>query len=1401
MRVSPALALVAAASVLVLAPRTFAQVATGTPPFGSFSGGPETINNANLNVHIDIPVLYKAGRAMNFTYDLIYDSSVWYPTGSGSTSVWQPVVNWGWAGQTEVATGYLNAAETISYPCGSGSGDLVTYTNFIYYDNFASGHSFAGSVNVWEGSPASNCNSLSTTLVSTTVDGSGYTLNANGMDLALSATIQLRKGGVIYPPLLTTTGQGSATDRNGNQMTVNTSGEFFDTLSSTTAVLTVAGSGTPSSPITFKYTAPSGANASYTMKFTSQTVQTNFGCSGITEFGPTSESLVSEIDLPDGSKYTLSYEPTPGHSGDVTGRLASLTLPTGGTISYSYSGGNNGIVCADGSTAALTRTTPDGTWKYAHSESGTAWTTTITDPQNNQTSLDFQGIYETERQVYQGSSTLLKAVYSCYNGASVPCNSTAITLPITQRAVTIQWPGSSNLESKTVTSYNSYGLVTEKDEYAYGTGTPGALTRRTLTSFASLGNGIVGMPSSVTIEDGSANVKGQTNYSYDQTGVVATSGTPQHMSISGSRGNATTISSLVSGSTHLSNTFTYYDTGNVDTATDVNGAQTTYNYSSGSCGNSFPTSVTEPLSLSRSMTWNCTGGVQLTATDENSQTITSTYSSDPAFWRPNAITDQANNQWTSWYQPNSSYCCPSGFDWSLNFTANSNSVVVNHIQYEDGLGRPYTDQHSQSPPTQTAFDTLSRTYDSNGRLYTVSMPCSVGYTGTCSPAAITVTYDALSRLIKTVDNGGGTTNYTFSQNDALVVLSPAPGSENNKQHQYEYDALGRLTSVCEITTASGSGTCGQTTNQIGFWTQYTYDVLDNLIGVTQNAQSSSKQIRTYNYDGLSRLTSETNPESGTTTYAYDSATGTTCSPSSSGDLIKRTDANGAWTCYDYDTLHRVTDVGNSNQNGTNTCKRFRYDNSSGYPGSTKPAGLVNTLGRLIEATTDQCGVQGDALSSDEWFSYTARGEVGDFYESTSNSGGYYHVSQTYWPNGAPNVLTAPGVPTITYTIDGEGRVYSASASSGQNPLTSATYNVGSGTPATITLGSSDTDTFQYDVMNRMKQYSFNVNGQVVVGNLTWNPNGSLGTLAITDPINSANAQTCNYTHDDLSRIASDSCTGSGWSQTFTYDAFGNITKNGNSSFQPSYSYLTNHMTLIGGSTPSYDNDGNVLNDFLHSYTYDVYGHPITIDGVGITYDALGRMVERHFSGGYNQLLYAPSGAKLAMLSGQALNFALVPLASGAIAEYHSGPTIYYHHSDWLGSTRFVSTQTRTMYYDGAYAPFSEPYAQSGTSDLMFTGIGQDTVANAYDFPAREYGIQGRWPSPDPAGLAAANPSDPQTWNRYAYVRNNPLALTDPTGLVEDPRCLAHPRRQSQGGCDYGGYGGSGGISVDGVDIT
>jgi RHS repeat-associated protein len=108
---------------------------------------------------------------------------------------------------------------------------------------------------------------------------------------------------------------------------------------------------------------------------------------------------------------------------------------------------------------------------------------------------------------------------------------------------------------------------------------------------------------------------------------------------------------------------------------------------------------------------------------------------------------------------------------------------------------------------------------------------------------------------------------------------------------------------------------------------------------------------------------------------------------------------------------------------------------------------------------------------------------------------------------------------------------------------------------------------------------------------------------------------------------------------------------------------------------------------------------------------------------------------------------------------------YYRHSDHLGSSRFASTPTQTLYSDTAYSPFGEPYASSGSIDNSFTGQNQDTTAGLYDFLFREYDPnQARWTQPDPAGLASVDQTSPQSWNRYAYVLNRPTVLIDQSGL-------------------------------------
>jgi RHS repeat-associated protein len=76
-----------------------------------------------------------------------------------------------------------------------------------------------------------------------------------------------------------------------------------------------------------------------------------------------------------------------------------------------------------------------------------------------------------------------------------------------------------------------------------------------------------------------------------------------------------------------------------------------------------------------------------------------------------------------------------------------------------------------------------------------------------------------------------------------------------------------------------------------------------------------------------------------------------------------------------------------------------------------------------------------------------------------------------------------------------------------------------------------------------------------------------------------------------------------------------------------------------------------------------------------------------------------------------------------------------------------------------------------------SGKERDNETGLDYFGARYYsGAQGRFTSPDPM-LNSGRPWDPRSWNRYSYVRNNPLVYTDPTGLYDlDNTCSASNKK-------------------------
>ena len=108
-------------------------------------------------------------------------------------------------------------------------------------------------------------------------------------------------------------------------------------------------------------------------------------------------------------------------------------------------------------------------------------------------------------------------------------------------------------------------------------------------------------------------------------------------------------------------------------------------------------------------------------------------------------------------------------------------------------------------------------------------------------------------------------------------------------------------------------------------------------------------------------------------------------------------------------------------------------------------------------------------------------------------------------------------------------------------------------------------------------------------------------------------------------------------------------------------------------------------------------------------------------------------------------------------------TLYFLHTDHLGSTTLLTDQSQQVVARLGYRPYGDTRYAIGNfpTDRRHTGQRWDSALALYDYRARYYDpLLGRFISADPL---VPEPGNPQALNRYAYVYNNPLRYTDPSG--------------------------------------
>jgi RHS repeat-associated protein len=112
-------------------------------------------------------------------------------------------------------------------------------------------------------------------------------------------------------------------------------------------------------------------------------------------------------------------------------------------------------------------------------------------------------------------------------------------------------------------------------------------------------------------------------------------------------------------------------------------------------------------------------------------------------------------------------------------------------------------------------------------------------------------------------------------------------------------------------------------------------------------------------------------------------------------------------------------------------------------------------------------------------------------------------------------------------------------------------------------------------------------------------------------------------------------------------------------------------------------------------------------------------------------------------------------------------------------------------YRGEFDPYGQTLLETGSTTLnsqKFTGYEKDQTTGLDYANARMYsGSRGRFASPDPAGMWAANRARPQSLNRYAYTQSDPVNFVDGSGmfLYNPPLSVSSPVKCTfMGGAGY-----------------
>jgi RHS repeat-associated protein len=1198
----------------------------------------------------------------------------------------------------------------------------------------------------------------------------------------------------------------------------------------------------------------------------------NITCNANFAVSDSGKTAIQTISLPNGQEYSVDYDPT-------YGLVNQINYPDGGWVKYTWKlndtlsdfltipGSTTGppafgfcnfeyqtpavatrtVGYTAGGSAALTQTfTYSTTWN--NSVNPAQWTSKTTT------------VLTTDNVTGKTSKTIY--TYGSVPGATYAYAQNAVSpqIPVETSVATYDWgPSASSILTVAKGWMDPYAMTSEVDSY------PGIGSRQTLFQFDfldrmtqkaeyafgqtsnyyrltdyyyySLSPSTSSPCQEVVWDSSGSNRLSETDAYYDgatstcasaKGSVADVSGLPPNThddtsygpTASVFRGNVTTLVKWSNKGSSPTTTFTYDKTGQRLSMTDACGnascsdiagtnhttlySYTDYPADGNSYGNSnaYLTEINRPstngVAHQEKFGYDYESGLLVSSSDENSQLTT--YDYNDSIRRMTDRYDPASA--TNGSTPHTTYTYVDGTSPSVTTT---DPVGVKSKVVYDGMGHAIQNVKVTDPQ---GADTVTTTFNGMGLTASVTNPERTYSSST--DGMTSYTYDALGR--KTLQkNPSDNSTESWSYSGSTITFT----DEATHSWLRTFDAFGRLTQVQEPPTVTG----------VVPVTTYSYNELDNLIGVSQNGGADGQRTRTFLYDSLSRLLCAANPESSTTScptsvtsampqgvlsYVYDA----------NSNVVSRTDARNAVTDYTYDVLNRVTAKTYPSPLtatlGPTSTVNYIYDIPiSGWnwiPQSTPSWSSVsqtNLIGRLSDVSVGSVGANAwtvygydemgrTVLKSeclpidcgnnhhDMHYKYDLAGRVSFFdrgLDATRNhvipSSGYYFGGFTLGYDGANNLSSVTGDTGGTNTATN---------------IWSGTDYFPTGQPYTVlALG-------RYNLKYSATPRGW-VTGQVITNTATqaiWNSSTSFNTNGTVNATTDKYAGAWSYSYDALNRLWKAS--GPGGSTTYSVDAFGNkkaATTTSGVAPSPNYGVASSNALTATGVQYDLGTGGNLTNDGSgDSFTYDSEGRLYSVNNnVCFTYDGDGDRVAQtncnvvnngngNTTGILSEYLYDIDHRLMTEVNvtTQLMNRANIYAGSMYLGE--DAPDAYLTNTPTASLLR-VTDQVGTLRgrwdlgsnWDGACTSF--PYGDAMTcsvpplSTALFAGKDRDSAPgpdhSGLDyFGARYYSsTMGRFMSPDWSANAAAVPyanlDNPQSLNLYAYVQNNPVSKSDPNG--------------------------------------